>query len=142
MMCQSIGRDPISTIGFGLMVVSSASRVPFPPAKIATFIRLPCPSIPALAWFLGSPADPQLYPASYPFDPRAVCIFNLIKLNAGELGPSTKPILATDRKYLVLLYGHLLLFAATVSCDGKLEVTVRRIPVKIDSYPRMLVRHA
>ena len=34
MMCQRIGRPPISTIGFGLMLVSSAMRVPLPPARM------------------------------------------------------------------------------------------------------------
>src|SRR5262245_29577829 len=38
-MCHMIGRPPISTIGLGLTSVSSASRVPDPPAKMATFIR-------------------------------------------------------------------------------------------------------
>src|SRR4051794_40114015 len=38
MMCHRIGRPPISTIGFGRTSVSSASRVPRPPARIATFI--------------------------------------------------------------------------------------------------------
>src|SRR6266478_5631335 len=37
-MCQRIGLPPISTIGFGRTSVSSASRVPIPPASIATFI--------------------------------------------------------------------------------------------------------
>src|SRR6266496_265748 len=36
MMCQRIGRPPISTIGFGRTSVSSASRVPSPPARITT----------------------------------------------------------------------------------------------------------
>ena len=34
MMCQIIGRPPISNIGFGLADVSSAIRVPRPPARI------------------------------------------------------------------------------------------------------------
>ena len=34
MMCQRIGRSPISTIGFGRTAVSSESRVPNPPARI------------------------------------------------------------------------------------------------------------
>jgi hypothetical protein len=33
-----IGRPPISTIGFGLIAVSSLSLVPRPPAKMTTFI--------------------------------------------------------------------------------------------------------
>ena len=37
-MCQRIGLPPISTIGFGLIDVSSASLEPKPPAKITTFI--------------------------------------------------------------------------------------------------------
>src|SRR5690348_8190752 len=35
-MCQTIGRPPISTIGLGLTSVSSANRVPMPPAKTTT----------------------------------------------------------------------------------------------------------
>src|SRR3954451_1980222 len=38
MMCQSIGLPPISTMGFGRTVVSSARRVPRPPARITAFI--------------------------------------------------------------------------------------------------------
>src|SRR5690606_42164160 len=38
MMCQRIGLPPISTIGFGRRVVSSANRVPNPPARITAFI--------------------------------------------------------------------------------------------------------
>src|SRR3972149_12240252 len=38
MMCQRIGRPPISTIGFGLRVVSSESRLPSPPARITAFM--------------------------------------------------------------------------------------------------------
>src|SRR5215213_9781712 len=41
MMCQRIGDPPISTIGFGLIWVSSASLVPCPPARIATFMAEP-----------------------------------------------------------------------------------------------------
>ncbi len=37
MMCQMIGLPPISTMGFGLMVVSSDRRVPNPPAKNGYF---------------------------------------------------------------------------------------------------------
>src|SRR3990172_8321559 len=37
MMCQRIGSGPISTIGFGRISVSSASRVPIPPARMPTF---------------------------------------------------------------------------------------------------------
>src|SRR5215471_13113968 len=40
-MCHRIGRPPISTIGFGRMVVSSLRRVPNPPARITAFIRSP-----------------------------------------------------------------------------------------------------
>ncbi len=36
-MCQMIGMPPISIIGFGLVSVSSAKRVPRPPARITTF---------------------------------------------------------------------------------------------------------
>ncbi len=38
MMCQRIGLPPISTIGFGRSTVSSANRVPRPPASITAFI--------------------------------------------------------------------------------------------------------
>src|SRR5438046_1372504 len=38
MMCQSIGLPPISTIGLGRTVVSSASLLPRPPASITTFM--------------------------------------------------------------------------------------------------------
>ena len=40
MMCQRIGFEPISTIGFGLYSVSSLNRVPKPPARITTGISL------------------------------------------------------------------------------------------------------
>src|SRR5271168_230137 len=36
-MCHRIGRPPISTMGLGLSSVSSARRVPNPPASIAIF---------------------------------------------------------------------------------------------------------
>src|SRR6185436_13741160 len=39
MMCQRIGRPPISIIGFGLISVSSDKRVPNPPARITIFIE-------------------------------------------------------------------------------------------------------
>src|ERR1019366_409307 len=39
MMCHKIGRPPISTIGFGTIAVSSASRVPRPPARRMVFIQ-------------------------------------------------------------------------------------------------------
>src|SRR4051794_22873763 len=38
MMCQRIGQPPISTIGLGRTLVSSARRVPSPPAKMTSFI--------------------------------------------------------------------------------------------------------
>src|SRR5262245_6227901 len=41
MMCHRIGRPPISTIGLGLTPVSSAKRVPAPPARITTFMQYP-----------------------------------------------------------------------------------------------------
>ena len=41
MMCQSIGLPPTSTIGFGLVPVSSEIRVPNPPARITAFMRPP-----------------------------------------------------------------------------------------------------
>src|SRR5689334_22490457 len=37
MMCHRIGRPPISTSGFGRVSVSSARRVPYPPARMTTF---------------------------------------------------------------------------------------------------------
>src|SRR5262245_8195741 len=43
MMCQRMGRLPISTIGFGLSTVSSERRLPTPPARIATFMAVPQP---------------------------------------------------------------------------------------------------
>src|SRR5262249_17102039 len=39
MMCQRIGRPPMSIIGFGTRRVSSPMRTPNPPQKITTFIR-------------------------------------------------------------------------------------------------------
>src|SRR6478672_723490 len=38
MICHRIGRPPISTIGLGLIVVSSEMRVPNPPARMTTFM--------------------------------------------------------------------------------------------------------
>src|SRR6266849_8797537 len=38
MICQISGFPPISTIGLGLISVSSARRVPMPPAKMTTFM--------------------------------------------------------------------------------------------------------
>src|SRR5438034_6864139 len=40
MMCQRIGRPPISTIGFGRISVSSAKRVPRPPQRIMACTRV------------------------------------------------------------------------------------------------------
>src|SRR6516165_1370954 len=40
MMCHRTGLPPISTNAFSRWTVSSASRVPIPPARIATFIEL------------------------------------------------------------------------------------------------------
>src|ERR1041385_4174704 len=40
MMCHRIGRSPISTMGLGLSAVSSARRVPKPPARMTTFISV------------------------------------------------------------------------------------------------------
>src|SRR5271154_4252785 len=37
MMCQRIGRPPISIIGFGRTDVSSEIRVPMPPARMTAF---------------------------------------------------------------------------------------------------------
>jgi energy-coupling factor transporter ATP-binding protein EcfA2 len=42
MICQRIGLPPISTIGLGLVPVSSEIRVPRPPANITTFIISIC----------------------------------------------------------------------------------------------------
>src|SRR3954468_16886691 len=39
MMCQSTGRPPTSTIGFGRTLVSSEMRVPNPPARMTAFIE-------------------------------------------------------------------------------------------------------
>ena len=39
-MCQRIGLPPISIMGFGLKTLSSAMRVPRPPARITTFISI------------------------------------------------------------------------------------------------------
>ena len=36
-MCHKMGLPPISTIGFGLIEVSSERRVPRPPASKTTF---------------------------------------------------------------------------------------------------------
>src|ERR1035438_902406 len=41
MMCQRIGRPPISTIGFGRRLVSSERREPNPPARMIAFMLLP-----------------------------------------------------------------------------------------------------
>src|SRR5947209_3775330 len=38
MICQSMGRPPISTIGLGRTAVSSSRREPRPPARITAFI--------------------------------------------------------------------------------------------------------
>lgn len=43
MMCHRMGRAPISTSGLGLTTVSSARRVPRPPARITTRMRTPRP---------------------------------------------------------------------------------------------------
>ena len=52
--------DLISTIGFGLTSVSSASRVPRPPAKITTFMRTPPKSSLALLPATSAPfSTPQ-----------------------------------------------------------------------------------
>src|SRR5471032_2254266 len=40
-MCHRIGLPPTSTIGFGLTVVSSLSRVPSPPASMTAFMLSP-----------------------------------------------------------------------------------------------------
>jgi cobalamin biosynthesis protein CobD/CbiB len=40
-MCHKIGLGPTSTIGFGRTAVSSLNLVPYPPAKITTFITHP-----------------------------------------------------------------------------------------------------
>ncbi len=41
MMCQRIGRVPISTMGLGRVFDSSAMRVPLPPAKMTHFTSAP-----------------------------------------------------------------------------------------------------
>src|SRR6266536_6212950 len=43
MMCQRMGKPPISTMGLGRCDVSSLSRLPSPPAKITAFIDHPGP---------------------------------------------------------------------------------------------------
>src|SRR5690606_11195463 len=59
MMCHRIGRPPISTIGLGLMAVSSERRVPNPPASMTTFIASSIPAVPAAAGSdSGSSRDP------------------------------------------------------------------------------------
>ena len=40
-MCQRIGRPPISTMGLGFNWVSSARRLPKPPQRITVFIKSP-----------------------------------------------------------------------------------------------------
>jgi hypothetical protein len=40
MMCQRMGREPISTIGLGRVFDSSAIRVPLPPARMTHFMAL------------------------------------------------------------------------------------------------------
>src|SRR6476620_12770569 len=59
MMCQRIGLPPISTIGLGRVVVSSASRVPFPPARMTTFISV------HPRFRHGSDEPPALSPVTY-----------------------------------------------------------------------------
>src|ERR1700730_18607934 len=45
MMCQRIGRPPISTMGLGLTSVSSDNLVPNPPASRTTFMALTPPGL-------------------------------------------------------------------------------------------------
>jgi hypothetical protein len=47
-MCHRIGMPPISTIGLGRISVSSANRVPNPPARIPTFMLSPLSQAPHL----------------------------------------------------------------------------------------------
>ncbi len=56
MMCQRIGRSPISTIGLGREAVSSDSRVPRPPARMTTFTTRQLPPGDAGWTFAGSVA--------------------------------------------------------------------------------------
>src|SRR5690606_33100470 len=44
MMCQRIGRPPISIMGLGRSWLSSEIRVPSPPASITTFVILAPPA--------------------------------------------------------------------------------------------------
>src|SRR5687768_12572942 len=44
MMCHRIGCPPISTSGLGFVMLSSLMRVPWPPARITTFMPTP-PSV-------------------------------------------------------------------------------------------------
>src|SRR5688572_14744899 len=55
MMCQRIGRPPISTIGLGLISVSSWIRLPSPPARIATFMT--ADALPSRRGFVDELAD-------------------------------------------------------------------------------------
>src|SRR5919112_1656984 len=70
MMCQRIGRSPISTIGLGRDAVSSDSRVPRPPARMTTFTsaRPPGDSLWTSDLSVGQAAD--LFAA--PMVPRAM----------------------------------------------------------------------
>src|SRR5215212_5031579 len=81
MMCQRIGRPPISTIGFGRTVLSSEIRVPKPPARMTAFmpafhqsplLLLPVPVDRACESFVqsrrGTPAE-EVEGAAYLRDP-------------------------------------------------------------------------
>src|SRR3989337_898758 len=68
MMCQSIGRPPISTIGFGFTSVSSTRRVPTPPARMATFMNGPPSRGPRSA----TPVEPPYTPQDLSADPDQV----------------------------------------------------------------------
>src|SRR5918994_6290020 len=75
MICQRIGIWPISTIGFGRISVSSASRLPNPPARIPTFIDY------SFCWHLRmlaraiAPDDAGVRPRAPPMNRvrRAIC---------------------------------------------------------------------
>ncbi len=111
MMCQSIGLPPISTIGFGRVVVSSLRREPKPPAKITAFTILQL----TLAW----PAPHTLALRESPTATRAcrrgcACV---VRYTASHPSPADPARLAIERaasapnvreesrQYIPLAYG-------------------------------------
>ena len=65
MMCQRIGWSPISIIGLGFKWLSSEIRVPYPPARMTTFMKTP--PKPVIDWTFSiithsvTPIHPKLY---------------------------------------------------------------------------------